>query len=354
MPGGADEEGRTEDRKLVRMFGRLAALVRSKVVRIVFVVLTVAGAAIAIVADYRAFVEAARQLGVASLLLALLASALNILLAGQAWRAVLADLGSRLGRVASARVFLVGQLGKYLPGSVWFLLAQMELAAEVGVPRQRSGSASIVNVVLSVTTALVTTLAALPFAPSFLPSGFWWVFLLLPVLVVVLYPPFLNRGLNLLLGYARRPPLEHELSAAGALVAVMWSALSWLAIGTQVYVLVLAVGGEAGLSLFLLCLGGYTLAWAVGFLTIVAPAGAGAREAALLLVLAPVLSPGRALVVVVVSRVLLTLGDLGLAGLSLVGADVQNRSRARAESRDEDGDAPEAAPGAAERDPEQS
>jgi len=314
----------------VRVFARLSSLARSKVFRAVFIGLTLLGAGVAIAADYTAFVEAARQLGPSSLLLALLASICNILFAGQAWRAVLADLGSRLGRVAAARVFLVGQLGKYLPGSLWFLVAQMELAAEVGVPRQRSGSASIVNVVLSVATALVTTLVALPFAPSFLPSGFWWVFLLLPVLAVVLYPPFLNRALNQLLRYARRAPLEHEVSARGALLAMTWSALSWLAIGTQAYLLVLAVGGEAGLPLFLLCLGGYALAWAVGFLTVVAPAGAGAREAVLLLVLAPVLSPGRALVVVVVSRVLLTSADLGLAGLSLVGSRVQDRARAAA------------------------
>lgn len=340
MPEGTsppdEDEGPepVQDRRVVRLLSRAASLARSRVFRIVFLAVTVVGAGVAIAADYEAFVQAARQLGPLSLLLAFGATLLNILLATQAWRAILADLGSRLGVVSAARVFLVGQLGKYLPGSVWFLLAQMELAAEVGVPRQRSGSASIVNVVLSVATALVTTLVALPFAPSFLPSGFWWVFLLLPVLAAVLYPPFLNRGLNLLLRFARRAPLEHHVSIRGALAAMAWSALSWLSVGVQVYLLVLAVGGEAGLPLFLLCLGGYTLAWAVGFLTLVAPAGAGAREAALLLVLAPVLSPGRALVVVVVSRVLLTLGDLSLAGLSLVGADVQTRSRARAVARE--------------------
>ena len=315
------------ERRLVKVLARVAVLSRSRLLRVVFVLVTVVGAGIAVAADYEEFVAAATQLGPLSLVLALLVTVPNILFAAQAWRSVLADLGSRLGILQAARVFLVGQLGKYLPGSVWFLLAQMELAAEVGVPRQRSGSASIVNVVLSVATALVVTLATLPFAPSFLPSGFWWVFLLLPVLAAVLYPPFLNRGLNWLLRFARRAPLEHHISERGALTALGWSALSWLAIGAQVYVLATAVGAEATLPVFLLCLGGYTLAWAVGFLTIVAPAGAGAREAALLLVLAPVLSPGRALVVVVVSRVLLTLGDLGLAGAALLGARAQARRR---------------------------
>ncbi len=326
QPDAAADEARP-DRRVVRVLVRVSALGRSRVFRVAFVLVTVVGAGIAVAADYEEFVSAAARLGPLSIVLALLATAPNILFAAQAWRSVLTDLGSKLPVLQAARVFLVGQLGKYLPGSVWFLLAQMELAAEVGVPRQRSGSASIVNVVLSVATALVVTLATLPFAPSFLPDGFWWVFLLLPVLAAVLYPPFLNRGLDVLLRFARRAPLEHHISERGALTALGWSALSWLAIGAQVYVLATAVGAEASLPVFLLCLGGYTLAWAVGFLTIVAPAGAGAREAALLLVLAPVLSPGRALVVVVVSRVLLTIGDLGLAGAALLGTRVQARRR---------------------------
>lgn len=315
-----DDGGVPREHWFVRAFTRVAGAARSRGFRIGFLVLTVVAAGVAVALDYEAFADAARQLGLLSILVALVCTLLNIVFAMASWRAVLADLGSRLGVVSAGRIFLVGQLGKYLPGSVWFLLAQMELAAEVGVPRTRSGSASVINIVLTVTTALVTTLVTLPFAPTFLPSGFWWVLVLLPVLSVVLYPPFLNWGFNFLLRSVRRPPLEHPVSMRGALTALGWSALSWLAVGFQVYVLATAVGAESSIPVLLLCLGGYALAWAIGFLTLVAPAGAGAREAFLLLVLAPVLSPGRALVVVIVSRVLLTCSDLALAGLALLGA----------------------------------
>ena len=39
----------------------------------------------------------------------------------------------------ASRIYLLGQLGKYLPGSVWALLAQAELGRAVGVPG-RAGS----------------------------------------------------------------------------------------------------------------------------------------------------------------------------------------------------------------------
>ena len=45
-----------------------------------------------------------------------------------AWRALLADLGSPLPLPAAIRVMFVGQLGKYVPGAVWAVAAQVELA----------------------------------------------------------------------------------------------------------------------------------------------------------------------------------------------------------------------------------
>ena len=58
--------------------------------------------------------------------------------------------------------------------------------------------------------------------------------------------------------------------------------------------------------------GGYALAWTVGFVVVIAPAGAGAREVALAAVLAPVAAVRRlGPVVVLLSRVLFTVVDLG-------------------------------------------
>jgi glycosyltransferase 2 family protein len=58
---------------------------------------------------------------------------------------------------------------------------------------------------------------------------------------------------------------------------------------------------------------GYALAWAVGLVVVVAPAGAGAREVALAAALAPVLDGGAVVVVVLLSRVLFTVADLAVA-----------------------------------------
>ena len=62
-----------------------------------------------------------------------------------AWRALLADLGSRLPLPVAIRVMFVGQLAKYVPGAVWAVAAQVELARDYAVPRRRSGTASKVR-----------------------------------------------------------------------------------------------------------------------------------------------------------------------------------------------------------------
>jgi glycosyltransferase 2 family protein len=57
------------------------------------------------------------------------------------------------------------------------------------------------------------------------------------------------------------------------------------------------------------------------------PAGAGAREAALVLVLGPAIGNGNALALALVSRVLLIAGDLVTVGVAVVSARLYARHR---------------------------
>ena len=63
--------------------------------------------------------------------------------------------------------------------------------------------------------------------------------------------------------------------------------------------------------------GGFSAAEMVIPVLVFLPAGVGAREAMLALAMAPVLGTGGILVVVLLSRVLLTVADLASAGLAL-------------------------------------
>ncbi len=245
----------------------------------------------------------------------------NVLLAGMVWRTVLTDLGSQLPLAVSARIFYVGQLGKYLPGSVWPLVAQAELGRDYNVPRSRSATATLVALLLSVTSALLVVLVALPFAPGVVPSGFAWALLLRRPAAGPAAPGRARaRGRTVGLRLFGRGPMERPTSLAGTALAIGWACGSWLLAGLQVWVLVVSLGGPATPRVAALAIGGYALAWAVGFLVVVSPAGAGVREVALAAVLSTVLDRGSVLVVVLLSRVLFTVTDLAAAGMGILVA----------------------------------
>jgi uncharacterized membrane protein YbhN (UPF0104 family) len=213
-------------------------------------------------------------------------------------------------------VFFLAQLGKYVPGSIWPFVAQVELGREHGVPRRRSATTSLLVVAVSVVCGLFVSAVTLPFVSGRAADRYAWVLAAAPVLAVILHPRILNPTLSWLLRLIRRPPLEHPLTWRGIFGAAGWALAGWIGYGVQIWLLVRALGATG--SALLTSLGGYPLAWTVGFLVVFAPAGLGAREVALAAALGPILEPGQVVLVVVVSRLLTTAGDLLWAGVGFV------------------------------------
>jgi uncharacterized membrane protein YbhN (UPF0104 family) len=252
-----------------------------------------------------------------------------------AWRALLADLGSALPLPAAIRVMFIGQLGKYVPGAVWALAAQVELARDYEIPRRRSATASLVGMATTLVVGLVAAGVMLPLTSASAVRHYWWVLAITPLAVACLYPPVIKFGLDLVLKAARRPPLEKSVSVGGMARALAWTTLGWLFYGAHAWLLISEFAGH-GAHVLALSLGGYALAWSVGFLIIFIPGGIGAREIALIAVLAPVMSSASALVVALASRVVMTVGDLVWAGVGLAIGRAQSRA-AKAQGRPADG-----------------
>ena len=234
-----------------------------------------------------------------------------------AWRALLADLGSPLPLPAAIRVMFVGQLGKYVPGAVWAVAAQVELARDYAVPRRRSATASLVSMAVTLVVGLVAAGVTLPLVSAHAVRQYWWVLAVTPLAAACLHPRIIRFGLNLALRVLRRAPLEESAGAAAMARALAWTTLGWFFYGAHAWFLISDFAGKGGRT-FALALGGYALAWAVGFLIIFFPGGIGPREVALIAVLAPVMPSASALVVALASRVVMTIGDLVWAGTGLI------------------------------------
>jgi uncharacterized membrane protein YbhN (UPF0104 family) len=251
---------------------------------------------------------------VASALVTVLAVGTTVL----SWRALLAGFGARLPLRAAVRIFFVGQVGKYIPGSVWPVLAQMELSRDYGVDRPKSASASLVVLALAVPAGGTAAVATLPFVSASALRHYGWALAAVPVFMVVLHPVVLSRLLAFGFRLLRRPPLTEPLRTATVLVAAGWLLVSFVLYGIATWLVLRDLHpGVHGARLFVLAVGGYALAWTAGFLVLVVPAGAGVREAVLVLTLAPALASGAATLVAVVARLLATIADLVWAGIGV-------------------------------------
>jgi uncharacterized membrane protein YbhN (UPF0104 family) len=244
-----------------------------------------------------------------------------------AWRALLAGLGSPLPLPAAIRVMFIGQLGKYVPGAVWALAAQVELARDYDVPRRRSTAASLVGMAVTLVVGLIAAGVMLPLTSAHAARHYWWVLVFIPLAAACLHPRIIKFGLDLVLKVLHRDPLEESVGAAAMARALAWTTLGWLFYGAHAWFLI-SDFADKGVQSFALALGGYALAWAVGFLVIFFPGGIGPREVALIAVLAPVMPSASALVVALASRVVMTIGDLVWAGTGLVlGSSGKGRAK---------------------------
>jgi len=286
-------------------------------VRIVVAVLVLLAVVIAVWRNWSEVSAHLREVPATTLVgafaLALLAPIFSLL----GWRVLLKDLGTRLPLPASASVFFVGQLGKYLPGSVWSVVAQADLGSRLGVPRRRMGIVGLLSILLSVLTGAIVGVPALPLllARSGEVRSVWW-FAPAAVLLLLLWPRLLNRGIALTLRLLRREPLEHSLTAPAIALTSLWFVLAWLSAGLSLLVLAQAMSaGSPVSSLVVTSICGFALASAIGMFSIIVPAGVGVRDGLLAVLLGALMPLPAAFAIVVISRFFTVIADVVVAAV---------------------------------------
>jgi uncharacterized membrane protein YbhN (UPF0104 family) len=237
--------------------------------------------------------------------------------ATQSWRVVLGGLGAPILLRRSAPVFLVGQLGKYVPGSLWAYLLQVELGRRAGVARARVATATLASALVAVVATLVVSVLAVPAIVSDDAAlrPLLWAYALVPLCLVLLHPRVLRGtvGLGLrLLGKTNPLP---ELRGRTIVASLAWAVLSSFLFGLHVWLLAYSVPG-VGVGDLARCTGTMAAAMIAGLVVLLLPSGLGVREVVMYAGLVPLVGPAAALAITAVSRGLLTLGDFLAAAVS--------------------------------------
>lgn len=230
--------------------------------------------------------------------------AAGLLLTGWAWWISLEAFGVGGPPARMVPQFFVAQLGKYIPGSVWAFVAQGAIGARQGVPPRVASTATVLFLGVHVASGLVLTGVA----------GWWtslpaWLVGASLVVGAVGLVPAVHRALGRrLAGQACDWGWGRSLAAAAVMVP------AWCC-----YALALVVvtpEPDPSQAVALGC--AFAVAFAAGVAVPIAPAGLGARDGVLVLLLAPVLGAGSAGAVALVARLLHTVADFVLAGASWV------------------------------------
>ncbi len=279
------------------------------------ILLALAAAGYAIYRERSSFADALRSISAGALVASFAFGLIGVLASYPMWREILEGLEVDMPWGPGFRVFFVSQLGKYLPGSVWPVVMQMEAGKARGASRRTMFAGNIITIFLNSAVGLLIACMLLPFYDAHVLARYWWALLAIPFLLALLHPRAITGLLDWAFTRLHRPALHEHLEAGATVRASCWSVVSWLGMGMQLGVLCAAVGNGAP-SRYLLCIGAMALAIPLGVLFIPAPAGAGIRDVILVLVLSAPLGAGPALGVVIVSRVLLIIGDLLLAGVA--------------------------------------
>jgi len=221
-----------------------------------------------------------------------------------AWQTLARGVGARIAPLALVQVFLVSQIGKYLPGNVGHLLGRAYLARSRGVPLDVSGIA--MSLELAGVLAAGALFAALAGALSPGSGGYSLVAPAAAILALIM------ASAVLVLARKRTPRLRTLAGPMAAAVAYYLAVFTLLAAANATLL------GATSWPLALHVATAVVLSWLIGFMVPGAPAGLGLREMSLYALLAGAFPAPTVLLAAVGMRLVTTTGD-GLAWLAGIG-----------------------------------
>lgn len=238
-----------------------------------------------------------------------LAAAVNVAGIGLgmvAWRGLLTGLAGPVPARPASRLYFISFLGKYVPGRVWTLLAQIRLAESVGVrPAEITATFGLSLAVVTLSGLVAGALIA----PALGVGAAW---LAVPAALFaagLARPGWIAAPLMWASRLVRReltlpPDADRRLR-----IAMTLQLLCWGVSGLHLWLLAIVLGADP-LPALPAAVGGFALAMVAGSYALVVPDGVGVREVLLALVLTPVLPVSAVGVAVLASRLICLLTEV--------------------------------------------
>ncbi|MGQ9629865.1 MAG: lysylphosphatidylglycerol synthase domain-containing protein [bacterium] len=233
-------------------------------------------------------------------------SAISLISGAMGWVFVLSRLGVKLPLGKGMRIWVLSQLGRYIPGKLWLVLGKFYFAQEAGISRITVSASIVVELTADLAGGMFVFLLSLPFFGSLAWMGrMYFAFAIIPISLILLHPRILEGGINFGLKMAKKEPVTLPLRYRDVLGIVGFFTFRWFIQGGSFFLLIGSVHRVAG-EVFLIAAGTFSISWILGFLSFFAPSGLGVREGIMALLLARYLPSPLELIVPFLSRIVLT------------------------------------------------
>lgn len=227
------------------------------------------------------------------------------------WGRLVVDLGGpAVPALDAVRMFMVANLGRYLPGKVWQIAGLAVMARNRGVPAGTATAAAVLGQGIALVAATLVGLGALVGGPPDIRRwGLPGAALIVAATAVALAPPIFARASALWFRVAKQeaPP------GLGSVHAIRWLGLylaNWALYAFSFWLLAASFGYRGAI----VPVGSaFAAAYVLGYVMIFAPAGVGVREGFLVAFLTPFFGAGPAAALALIARVWTTLVELAPA-----------------------------------------
>lgn len=237
----------------------------------------------------------------------------NLFVSG--WLIIVRGMGLPLSWKRAFVIYNKSQVMRFVPGNVWHVVGRAYMAAEDGLPMSSVVASVFMENALLLVAATAVFALALPF---WAPRGQVTLvrcLLLLPPFVAVMYPPVLNRLLNIALAILRKPQIDLHMSYPMVLSAAAYQCMLRICSGACIFLIATAVH-PLPIETMPAVIGMHALSFVIGVLSFITPAGLGFREAALAYFLRIYMPLPDAIMVSLSARLLGTLAEMAIAFLA--------------------------------------
>jgi glycosyltransferase 2 family protein len=212
------------------------------------------------------------------------------------------------------RIWYLSNLARYVPGKIWQFVGAAELARLAGLSRSLVLTSMVVHMGFGLLSAAV--MASMVLLPGGLPEGVPSVGLgaLAALSLGLVHPALIDQALSLLSRILKRDVVRWRGRWRDGVFLLGLSLVSWVLYGAAFALFIHAVVGTS-LEHVLPLAGVNALSFLAGYLVFLAPAGLGAREGVMAVLLRP-FAP------VAIAAVLAVLARLWTVGAELMGAGI--------------------------------